>query len=262
MAATVRIDALPESGWRYHDYDAVVSIDVLLAGSTVVTAAAQGRRTFLAATPLEAMTLSGRFGRVVTAVEFGASCPPGFLEGAGPAFLVERAEIAAPLVLVSDMARLLENAKGSPKLYVASLRNLKATALHLAGRASRVAVLGVGEGGEECCEDQMAAVWLTQLLEQQGAAIEDRGTQAEVARWGSADASLLGWTRSADRLRRAGRQRDLELVQGGRDDLDIVCEYRDGEVLALAIPRHFGAVAARRVRDPRLELRPRAHLET
>jgi phosphosulfolactate phosphohydrolase-like enzyme len=233
MAGTVRIDALPSSGWRYQDYDAVVCIDILLAGSTVVTAAAQGRRTFLAATPLDALAVSGDVGRAVRAVDLGADCPSGFLDEAGPAYLAANAETPVPLVLVSDMARLLENARGGPRLYVASLRNLRATAEHLAARYGRVAVLGVGEQGEVRSEDQMAAVWLTQMLERRGAALEDRGTQAEVARWGTADVSLLGWTRSAEQLRRAGRQRDLDLVQDGQDDLDIVCEYRDGEVRAV-----------------------------
>ncbi len=247
MAATVRIDALPSSGWRYQEYDALVCIDVLLTGSTVVTAAAQGRRTFLAATPLDALAVSGGDERAVRAVDMGAPCPSGFLDGAGPAYLAEHAGTPVPLVLVSDMARLLENAGGGPRLYVASLRNLKATAQHLAARHHRVAVLGLGEDGEVRPEDQMAAVWLTQMLAGHGAAFEDRGTQAEVARWAAADVSLLGWTRSAERLRQAGRQRDLDMVQGSRDDLDLVCEYRDGEVRAeraSAIPAADEAIAS------------------
>ena len=45
---TVRIDALPESAWRYSGYDAIVCVDVLLSATTIVTAVAQGRRVTLA----------------------------------------------------------------------------------------------------------------------------------------------------------------------------------------------------------------------
>ncbi len=51
MKKVVRIDALPESAWRYAGYDAIVCIDVLLSSTTIVTALAQGRRVFAAPDP-------------------------------------------------------------------------------------------------------------------------------------------------------------------------------------------------------------------
>jgi phosphosulfolactate phosphohydrolase-like enzyme len=233
---TVRIDALAESAWRYRDYDAVVCIDVLLAGTTVVTAAAQGRPTFMAATAQEALVQGSRFDRAVLAADFGAPCPSGF-EAIGPAFLHDDAERTRPIVLLSDTARLMANAAGASAVYVASLRNLEATAEHLSVWHQRVAVLGAGEAGEVRCEDQMAAVWLAALLEARGFSIEDRSSAVELARWRSADVSLVGWGRSAERLREAGRQRDVELVLNGFDDLDAVFGYSDGEVRALPAAR-------------------------
>jgi phosphosulfolactate phosphohydrolase-like enzyme len=70
-------------------------------------------------------------------------------------------------------------------------------------------------------------------------------TRNAVSRWRDADASLIGWSRSAEELRRNGQQRDLELVLSQRDDLDLVCEYRDAEIRPLTMP----AVSAGKPRE-------------
>ena len=52
----------------------------------------------------------------------------------------------------------------------------------------------------------------------------------EVSRWGRPDVSLVGWSRSAERLRSQGRGEDVDFVLGHVDDLDLVCSYAQGEL--------------------------------
>jgi 2-phosphosulfolactate phosphatase len=238
---TFRIDALPDSAHRYRDYDAVVCIDVLLAGSTAVTAAAQGRRTYLAASRDEALARAHGLERPLCAVEFGEAASR--FEVAGPAALLAKPDHARPFVLVSDTARLLSNAAGAALVYVACLRNLEATARHLDRCHKRVAILGAGDADQLSCEDQMAAVWLGALLEQRGFAADDRSTAFEMERWRNADPALIGWGRSAERLRESGRQRDLELVLNAIEDLDRIFGYSGGEVRPVATGMHSVASA-------------------
>ena len=102
--------------------------------------------------------------------------------------------------------------------------------------SSRVAVLAAGEAGELCTEDQMAAAWLARRLEERGFSLEGRTTVNEVDRWGQPDVSLVGWSRSAERLRSYGRDEDVDFVLEHVDDLDVVCSYAHGELRAALGP--------------------------
>jgi phosphosulfolactate phosphohydrolase-like enzyme len=69
----------------------------------------------------------------------------------------------------------------------------------------------------------MVASWLAERLRCRGFELEGRNTTLEVERWGSPDATLVGWSRSAERLRACGRAKDVEFVVEHVDDLDVVC---------------------------------------
>lgn len=234
---TVRIDALPESAWRYRDYDAVVCIDLLLAGTTVVTAAAGGRSTYLASTDQEAFALKHRFREAMPISDFGVPVVPGFQAGFDLERLAMDDQSPRPVVFLSDVGRLPLYATGRAHVYFACLRNLEATASHIdAAGQHRVAVVGAGDAGEVRCEDQMAAVWLARQLQQRGYLAEDRSTEAEIARWSEADVSLIGWGRSAEQLRDAGRDGDVAFVMRSLDDLGVACRYEAGRVHAIPVP--------------------------
>ena len=126
-------------------------------------------------------------------------------------------------MVVSPLAEMLAAPLPQAVVYVACLRNLEVTARTIARRHSRVAVLGAGERGEVCTEDQMVASWLAERLHRRGFELEGRNTALEVERWGSPDVTLVGWSRSAERLRAGGRARDVEFVLEHVDDLDVVC---------------------------------------
>ena len=225
----VRIDALPDGAWRCHGYDAIVCIDVLLSTTTVVTAVAMGRRVFPVATPLEALRLQTRLSSalvVADALEQPADAAP----LAGPARIAAGSTLARSLVHLSPLAEMLTGAGPGVTVYVACLRNLEATSSAIAQRHRRVAIIGIGEDGEICSEDQMAAAWLAGRLRQRGFAPEGRNTVTEVARWGKPDVSLVGLSRSAERLRSRGRSEEVDFVLGHVDDLDIVLAFEEGEL--------------------------------
>jgi len=224
----VRIDSLPESAWRQSGCDAIVCIDVLLSATTIVTAVARGRRVFPAASSGEGHRVKSRLAdaKVVTDAFEGADDSLTF---AGPAWVTADGEVR-PLVHVSPLAEMLAAEVPGATVYAACLRNLKATATEIARKHWRVAVLAAGDAGELCAEDQMAAAWLAARLKRRGFGLEGRRTVAEVARWGRPDVSLVGWSRSAERLRGLGRGDDVEFVLRHVDDLDVVCSYAQGEL--------------------------------
>jgi phosphosulfolactate phosphohydrolase-like enzyme len=141
------------------------------------------------------------------------------------------ADPGRPLVVAcSPGAELISRCSGGPTLYVACLRNVSATVERLAARHERVALIGAGAAGEYRCEDQMVASWIARRLLERGFAAHSLVTTEAVTRWGEADAALAGWGKSAEELRRRGRQADLDLVLGGVDDLPVVCTARGGVV--------------------------------
>jgi phosphosulfolactate phosphohydrolase-like enzyme len=225
---TVRIDVLPESAWRYSGYDAIVCVDVLLSATTIVTAVAQGRRVVAAADASRAAAfganLEGSLCLSDALADHGYGLPFG-----GPAHL-ERQGGARPLVHVSPFASMLAAAAQRARVYVASLRNFEATANEVALQHRRVVLIGAGEDGEVCAADQMATAWLALRMQGRDFDLEGRHTVDEVKRWGSSDVSLIGLSRSAERLRALGRDAEVAFVLGHVNDLEVVAAYEDSEI--------------------------------
>lgn len=229
MKKVVRIDALPESAWRYAGYDAIVCVDVLLSSTTIVTALAQGRRVFAAPTPAHAMWFQSRVQDAMVVTD-AADHVDGEICYAGPASLAATEGLARDVVHVSPFAEMLVAAMPRSAVHVACLRNIEATVAELAARHVRVAILGAGERGEVSTEDQMAAAWLAARLRTHGFELDGHNTVNEVERWGKPDVALIGWSRSAERLRARGRAADVDFVLRHFDDLDVVAAYVGGEV--------------------------------
>ena len=232
--ARVRIDAFPESAFRYRDRCPIVCVDVITSTTTVVTAVAQGRRIFPAGNDLDALRLAKAFPEALLATESAPSeAPSRFDLAMNPVALSARAD-RQPLVLLDGAGtRLMANCHPGKDVYVACLRNLSATVDFLASRHDEVIVLAAGEGGDFRCEDKLAAARIGRALVARVFTTEGQGTADIIERWGSADVSLIGWGRSADHLRHAGRADVLQFILGHVDDLDVVCSYRDGEVIAV-----------------------------
>ena len=232
---TVRIDVLPESAWRYSGYDAIVCVDVLLSATTIVTAVAQGRRVKVAPDSARgAASAAGLYEPLV--LTDGLSSSDDKARFGGPAFLASETRVR-PLVHVSPFATMLESAAQRARVYVACLRNFEATANELALHHRRVGVIGAGEDGALCAADQMATAWLALRLQGRDFDLEGRHTVDEVTRWAPSDVSLIGLSRSAERLRSRGRDSEVAFVLRHVNDLTSVCAYDSGEVADPAVRR-------------------------
>jgi phosphosulfolactate phosphohydrolase-like enzyme len=240
---TVKIDALPDSAYRHLERDAVVCIDVLLAGTTIVTALAQGRRAFPVLTVGAALDLARELDQPLLALDGDEPAPREFQKNFGPVDLDRRSDVERPLVLVSPWASLLENTAGSRAVYVACFRNLAATVDFIAEADDRVALLGAGYGGEQRCEDRIAAAVMARRLIETAFEPEDLTTVQEVSSWAQADISILALGKSADYLRRQRRDHELDFVLTHRDDVNLVCVYEDGEVRVAASPKRLRRTA-------------------
>jgi phosphosulfolactate phosphohydrolase-like enzyme len=232
---TVRIDVLPESAWRYSGYDAIVCVDVLLSATTIVTAVAQGRRVRVAPDSAGAARAAAGLKEPLVLTD-GLSSSDDKLRFGGPAFLAAEPK-ARPLVHISPFATMLGNAVQRARVYVACLRNFEATANELALNHRRVVVIGSGEDGEVCAADQMATAWLALRLQGRDFDLEGRHTVDEVTRWAPSDVSLIGLSRSAERLRTRGRESEVAFVLRHVNDLNTVCGFAEGEVSDPAIKR-------------------------
>lgn len=225
----VHIDALAESVYR-HPGHAIVCIDVLLSSTTVVTAIAQGRRTFLATTADQARAQARALNDALVLGDPGLPASEGLDLRSGPAALESRRDVSRPLILVSPAAQVAFNAQGAPDVYVACLRNMSATADLLAERHESVALVGAGHGCEVRYEDQIVAAWIARKLIDRGFDPDGLQTAREIERWGGTDLSVIALGRGAEHLRRLGRKDDLDFVMSRVDDLEVTCSFQAGEM--------------------------------
>jgi 2-phosphosulfolactate phosphatase len=227
---TVLIDAFPDSAFRHRERAAVACIDVMLATTTLVTAAGQGRRALLASSPEELRAVTRGLEGAIVAGHLEGVPPATFTLPDGPCALLRQGEGDRPLVLASSPGtELVLNAAGGGVVYLACFRNLTATATALSAH-SRVALLAAGSREEFSCEDQMAAAWIAGRLVDSGFEPEDRHTADVVRRWSGISPALAGWGNSAAALRREGRADEVEFVLGHVDDVPRPCRCEGNEV--------------------------------
>lgn len=229
----VAFDALPESAFRYLDYDAIVCIDIIRATTTLVTAVAQGRRAFLAANVDQALPLAANLGDALLATESENGVPSPFEMADSPSAIESRGDVHRPLVLTGGVGtELIVNAGACDSVYVACLRNLSATVTAVEAQgARRVAVLAACSRSELRCEDLMAAARLCKMLQCLGFVCENGRTADIVSRWSSPELALLRLGNSAERLCQAGHSEDIAFILSHVDDLDQVCLFSEGELV-------------------------------
>ena len=220
---TVLIDAFPDSAFRHREHAVVACIDVMLATTTLVTAADQGRAAVVASSADDLRALAGGLDDPVVAGSL-PGVPAGAFEAKdGPCALLRLGATGRPLVLASlPGTELVANAAPAGPVLLACFRNLSATANALA-QHPRVALLAAGWHEELSCEDQMAAAWIAARLLDAGFQAEDRHTADVVRRWSGISPALAGWGNSAAQLRREGRGDEVEFVLAHVDDLERPC---------------------------------------
>jgi phosphosulfolactate phosphohydrolase-like enzyme len=227
---TVVIDAFCDSAFRHRGRAALACIDVMLATTTIATAAAQGHAVRVAGSLEEWRALVARTAGAVPAGHAEGVPPGSFAASDGPCALGRLPRDGRALVLLSPPGtELLAHASAGACALVACFRNLSATAEALA-RHDRVALLAAGFHEEFSCEDQMAAAWIAARLLDRGFEAEDRFTAGVVRRWSKVSPQLAGWGNGAAALRRAGRSDEVDFVLGHVDDLAEPCACEGGRV--------------------------------
>lgn len=228
---TVVVDTFPESPLRHMDRDAVVCVDVMQSGTTLLTALEQGRRAFVT-TSIDEIPHAAGLGNALIAGDASPQCAavaPGFDALDSPCALALQ-ERERPLILCSAPGtELIVMAGRCANALVAAFRNITATVEHLARHYRNVALLAAGCREEFSSEDQMAVAWIAEGLIARGFEAEDPRTRDLVRRWHGIEPTLAGWGNSAERLRQSGRTEDLELILSHVDDVGIACAYRQSE---------------------------------
>jgi 2-phosphosulfolactate phosphatase len=228
----VVIDCLPESLPAYASDYAIVAVDVIRATTTAVTAVAVGRRCFPVETIEAAVTLAARLDNPLLVGELGGSMPYGFDLNNSPAQLAIREDVGRPMILLSTSGtRLMCGGKESQAVYVACLRNYRATAAQLAAYHPAVAIIGAGARGEFREEDQLGCAWIAQLLLDAGYSAENEATIEIIRRWDRAPIESITRGASAEYLRRTGQDRDLDFILSHVDDLDDALVVEANEVV-------------------------------
>jgi len=217
----VVIDCFPESLAQYANGYAIVAIDVIRATTTAVTAVALGRQCFAVQSVEEAVSLAPRLPDPLLVGELGGSLPYGFHLQNSPASLALRTDIDRPVILLSTSGtRLMCGGTDSQPVYVACLRNYRATAAQLIADHPAVALIGAGARGEFREEDQIGCAWIAELLLEAGYAAENERTVEIVRRWKGASIDEITLGASAEYLRRSGQLRDLDFILSHVDDVD------------------------------------------
>lgn len=241
------IDALPDRAARYRGDHALVVIDVFRATTVILTALARGHDVHPAGSVAEALSVAARLAAPLLMGEQRGVVPAGFQLDNSPAS-VEELEGRRPIVLLTSSGTvLLRSSAGASAVYVACLRNLQATAEHLAANEQKVALLGAGTQGLPRPEDQFACAWIGGYLQDHGFAPENERTLQDLRRYRGADfGQVIAGSASTDWLRAMHKGDDVEFVLGHVDDLHCVAVF-DGERVRLLSHAASHAQAAERV---------------
>jgi 2-phosphosulfolactate phosphatase len=228
---TVVIDYLPESARRYRLGWAIVVVDVIRATTTAITAAAGGWRCFPAPTIEAALALAQEFDNPLLAGESGGTIPDGFEIDNSPALIANRSDIHRPLVLVSSSGtKVIHEATGCDAVYLSCFRSYSVLADYLAGRHTRIAIIGAGSLGEFREEDEACCAWIAARLMSRGYLAHNRATGDLVGRWCDAPPEKCLRSQSVSFLKRTNRLGDLDFIFSHVDDLPAVFAVRNREV--------------------------------
>lgn len=233
MKHTFAIDALPESAVAYRDTHAVVVVDVFRATTVIVTALSRGHRVFPVATIAEAENVAAHLKDPVLAGEQAGIKPDTFHINNSPAAISRLAGSRSIVLLTSAGTQLLAQARGASTIYVASLRNVRATAAHVASNHQRVVLIGAGTKGQPRSEDQMVCAWLGQKLLEAGFEAENDRTLAEVDRWRGSRPDAILDSPSVDFLRTSRQDEDIDFVLEHVDDVDAIAVFNGQQVSLL-----------------------------
>lgn len=235
MRASFVIDATPEAARLYRDTHAIVAVDVFRATTVIVTALACGHPIYPVSTVEEANSVAASLHDPLLAGEQAGIKPEGFHLNNSPV-AIEKLINCRPIVLVTSAGtKLLSEARGASSIYVASLRNMIATAAQLVGTHRRIALIGAGTHGKPRPEDQYTCARIAELLCSQGYMPENERTLAELAQWRGVSVQSMRESPSVDFLRESRQMDDVEFTLSRVDDIDASAVF-NGQQVSLLLP--------------------------
>jgi 2-phosphosulfolactate phosphatase len=219
---------------------ALVVVDVIRATTTLVTAAASGRRCLPVGSFDAALSTAASLDDPLLAGELAGDMPEGFDLDNSPAEFASRSDIERPVVLLTTSGtRLLASAGPAQAVFAACLRNWSAEVERLARSSfSKVCLVGAATRAEFRVEDQLCCSWIASGLMEHGFAPADERTSELVARWRDVPVTAIAHGRSAGYLRESGQTADLDFVIEHVDDLDLSFAL-DGSEIVVAKGRHI-----------------------
>jgi len=212
----------------------VVVVDTLFATTSIVTALAEGAHAVLPALDApEAKMLAAACGdgsRVVLAGEYLAQTLPGFIAPTPLALSRERLNGKTLVYSTTNGTVALRQAAQAREVYVACLRNARATAAHIAATCAgqTVLVLCAGSSGLFNLEDFHTAGWLVRQLQ---ARAELSLNDAALAACGYASVNHLDALRASS-VGRFYAEIDAQEVEfaAQADRVNLVARLLDGRV--------------------------------
>lgn len=236
MKKTVVIDCFPDSVERYVNGFAVVSVDVIRATTTAVTAVAMGRRCFPVPTLGAAIERVALLDKPLLAGELGGNKPFGFHLNNSPVEISRDQQTHRPIILLSTSGtQLIYSMRSCDAGFVACFRNSVATADYLARRYSHVAVIGAGTRGEFREEDQMCCAWIAERLLQQGFAPGSYRTLELVERWKGASPQACYVSKSVGYLKKTNQMKDLKFILSHINDLNSAFMLLHDEIIEIPV---------------------------
>ncbi|MGD0176604.1 MAG: 2-phosphosulfolactate phosphatase [Candidatus Bathyarchaeia archaeon] len=234
MNRAVVIDCFPNSVQRYRNEYAVVTVDVIRATTVAVTAVAMGRKCFPVSSLEAARVLAAQLNNPLLAGELAGEMPKGFDMNNSPAELALRIDTSRPVILFSSTGtKLMCAAADCDAAYVACFRNYLSLATYLAGRHSKIAVIGAGSLGEFREEDQMCCAWIAEELSKSGYNPQNDQTVEIIKRWSGASPDAFVDNKSVDYLRRSGQLKDLDFILAHVNDLGDIFMIRHGQIVRI-----------------------------
>jgi len=185
----------------------------------------------------EAFHKRRQFPECILAGEIAGLMPEGFDINNSPAEIARRSDYERPLVLLSSSGTKLMVESGTrTETYVACLRNFKASAICIARRHERIALLGAATRGEFREEDQLCSAWIGKELIRLGHQPEDAASRKLIDQWKDAPLSSCASGSSAAYLRRSGQINDLNFILAHVDDVPLSFKLAGGELVLVDIP--------------------------
>ena len=236
MGKRVFIDCVTEKALNCGKATAAIVVDVIRSATVASTVLQCGHRCFYAPTVEAALLLAKQLDRPLLVGEVGGNMPYGFDLRNSPIEIEKQSDRARPVILVSSsgIPLLYSLSRNCNSVYLACLRNYRATISHIAGLYDSVNVLGAPTRGEFREEDKLCCSWIAVGLMKAGYNVGDKKTEQLISDWKDKPVTVCSEGKSAKYLRETGQENDLDFILHHVNDLKFPLIIRGNEILTVS----------------------------